>query len=132
MWLAGDAEHDELAFFERDGVPRSPGMRADVLKAGHHGSCNGVSDRYLELVRPTWIIASLAAHNDYGHMHEQAKSAFRAAGIPWYRTDQNGTVTIRVPGSPGSGYRIVPSRGQANLNGPSDRESRQRACLSSW
>lgn len=128
MWLAGDAEHDEIAYFEHEGLAQHPGMHADVLKADHHGSCNGVSAHYLDLVRPAWVIASVGAHNDYGHVHEQAKAAFRAAGVPWYRTDQNGTITIRVPGTVGSGYRIISSRGSTDLNGPSDRESHQRAC----
>src|SRR3954464_2386303 len=38
MWLAGDAEHEEILWFEKAGYDRSPGMRVDVLKADHHGS----------------------------------------------------------------------------------------------
>lgn len=128
MWLAGDAEHDEIQYFEQAGYPRAPGMRVDVLKADHHGSCNGVSARYLELLRPSWAVASLGAHNDYGHMHAQAKALYAAAGVPWYRTDQNGTVTIRSPGVPGGGYTVTVDRGGKNLSGPSDRRSRQLDC----
>ena len=43
MWLAGDAEHEEIAWFEKTGYARNPGMRVNVLKADHHGSCNGVT-----------------------------------------------------------------------------------------
>lgn len=127
MWLAGDAEHDEIRYLvTRYAV--EPGMGADVLKADHHGSCNGVTPRYLQLVHPSWAVVSVGAHNDYGHMHQQAKAEYRAAGIPWYRTDQNGTITIRSPGVPGGGYAITPSRAGQDLNGPSDRASRQNAC----
>jgi len=128
MWFAGDAEHEEIQYFMRAGYARIPGMRVDVLKADHHGSCNGVTARYLDLLRPSWVIASLAAHNDYGHMHEQAKTVYQAAGVPWYRTDQNGTITIRSPGTAGSGYTVQQSRGGANESGPSDRESHQAEC----
>jgi competence protein ComEC len=128
MWMAGDAEHEAIDWFERAGYAQSPGMRADVLKADHHGSCNGVTDRYLDLVHPSLTVASLAAVNDYGHMHAQAKAAYRRHHAPWYRTDQNGTVTIRTPGTPGGGYRVSVERGTRNMSGPSDRRSTQPKC----
>ena len=128
MWLAGDAEHEEIAWFESAGYNRNPGMRVNVLKADHHGSCNGVTPRYLSFIKPQWVVASLGARNDYGHMHTQAKSIYRQAGVPWYRTDQNGTVTIRSPGTVGGGFTIVPERRDVNLDGPSDRVSRQPDC----
>jgi competence protein ComEC len=128
MWLAGDAEHEATDWFERAGYDRRPGMDVDVLKADHHGSCNGLSARYLQLTRPRWVVASLAAENDYGHMHAQTKTLLRGAGVPWYRTDQNGTITIRSPGTPGGGYTVTPSRGARSPDGPSDRASTQPKC----
>ena len=129
MWLAGDAQHDAIEWFGgRAGYARNPGMRADVLKADHHGSCDGVDDRYLDLVHPSLVIASLGAVNDYGHMHAQAKAAYVRHGIPWYRTDQNGTVTLRSPGTPGGGYTVTVERGTKNASGPSDRRSYQPDC----
>ena len=131
MWIAGDAEHAAIRQFEEAGYAVNPGMRVDVLKADHHGSCNGVTPRYLELTGPSWVVASVGAQNDYGHMHEQAKAEYRAAGIPWYRTDKNGTVTIRSAGIVGSGYTITPSRPGKDLNGPSDRQASARGCAGS-
>lgn len=128
MWLAGDAEKAAITHFETTGYAQNPGMHVDVLKADHHGSCNGVTPRYLELIQPSWAVVSLGAVNDYGHMHEQAKAEYRAAEIPWYRTDQNGTVTIRSAGVPGSGYTIEPSRPGKDQNGPSDRRASERGC----
>jgi competence protein ComEC len=128
MWIAGDAEHAAIRNFETAGYATNPGMRVDVLKADHHGSCNGVTPRYLELTSPSWVVASLGADNDYGHMHQQAKAEYRAAGVPWYRTDQNGTVTIRSAGVAGGGYSISPSRPGKDLNGPSDRRASARGC----
>jgi competence protein ComEC len=129
MWLAGDAEKDAIRWFTTEaGYSKSPGMRAHVLKVNHHGSCDGVSDRYLDAVQPALVVASLAGVNDYGHMHAQAKAAFARRGIPWYRTDQNGTVTLRSPGTPGGGYSVTVERGVANAAGPSDRRSYQPDC----
>ena len=128
MWMAGDAEVDAIGWFTRAGYGRSPGMHVDVLKADHHGSCNGVTDAYLELLRPSLLVASLAAVNDYGHMHDQAKLMYAGHGIPWYRTDQNGTITLRSAGVPGSRYSVSVERGTQNLSGSSDRRSTSAAC----
>jgi len=128
MWLAGDAEKGEIADAERAGYAADPGMRVDVLKADHHGSCNGVTARYLALTHPAWALISVGATNDYGHVHGQAKTLFRAAGVRWYRTDQNGTITVRSSGVAGDAFTVTPSRGGEDLDGPSDRRSRQLAC----
>lgn len=128
MWLAGDAEHTEIADAERAGYARDPGMRVDILKADHHGSCNGVTARYLALTHPAWALISVGASNDYGHVHRQAKALLRAAGVPWYRTDRNGTITVRTSGVPGDAFTVTPSRGREDMDGPGDRESRQPEC----
>ena len=129
MWLAGDAEHEALRWFDAPAnYDAHPGMRVNVLKANHHGSCDGVTSRYLRLVNPDWVLVSLGAQNGYGHVHAQAKSAFERAGVPWYRTDRNGTITIRSPGSRGRAYSIHPSRGRRSEAGPSDRLSSQKEC----
>jgi competence protein ComEC len=128
MWLAGDAEHEAISWFESAGYNRNPGMRVNVLKADHHGSCNGVTPHYLALTSPQWMVASLGARNEYGHMHTQAKDIYRTAGVHWYRTDQNGTITIRSSGVVGGTFTVTPERQGTDLNGPSDRVSRQGDC----
>jgi competence protein ComEC len=128
MWLAGDAERAETDWFAQQGYQRAPGMHVDVLKADHHGSCNGVSDAYLDLLSPSLVVASVGAVNDYGHMHAQAKAMFEKHGIPWYRTDQNGTITLRSAGTSGSKYTVTVERGEKNLSGPSDRQASKLGC----
>ena len=59
----------------------------------------------------------------------EAKAAYARHGIPWYRTDQNGTITIRSPGTPGGGYTVTVERGTTNAIGPSDRRSYQPDCV---
>lgn len=129
MWIAGDAEQEEIAWFLGDAhYDVNPGMHVDVLKADHHGSCNGVSNAYLDAITPRWVVASVGAENSYHHMHEQAKAAFRAHGIPWYRTDQNGTITFTSPGTPGGKLTVAVQRGGSDLAGPSDSPSTQPQC----
>jgi competence protein ComEC len=129
MWFAGDGEQEEIDFFDRTAEYwRQPGMHVDVLKADHHGSCNGVSDRYLELLHPGLAVVSVGAVNDYGHMHDQAKAAYTRHHVPWYRTDQNGMITLRSPGVANGGYTVSVERPGMNLDGPSDRRSTQPGC----
>ena len=125
MWMAGDAEHEETDWFERGAhYDVAPGMSVDVLKADHHGSCTGVTTRYLDLLRPSLVVVSLGAVNDYGHMHVQAKEMFQRRQLDWYRTDQNGTITLKWPAVAGNGFSIEVERGGRNLSGPSDRACR--------
>jgi competence protein ComEC len=129
MWLAGDAEQEEITWFLGDArYDVNPGMKVDVLKADHHGSCNGVTDAYLDATHPTWATASVANENSYHHMHEQAKAEYRARRIPWYRTDQNGTITIKSPGTPGGGFTITPQRPGKSLSGESDGKAGRNNC----
>ncbi len=122
MWLAGDAEQQEISWFDATDYDRSPRMRATVLKGDHHGSCDGISPRYLDLVQPEVVVLSLAAQNDYGYVHAQTLDILQARRIPWYRTDQNGTITITVPRH--GAYRVSVERGIAGMRGPSDRPAR--------
>jgi competence protein ComEC len=129
MWFAGDAEHEEIAWFDTGAnYDTWPGMRVNVLKADHHGSCNGVRSRYVDLLNPDWVTFSVADVNEYGHVHQQTKTLFNGYGKPWFRTDQNGTVTLRTPGTAGGGYTIIPQRGSSSLGGTSDRASTATEC----
>lgn len=128
MWLAGDAEREATAWFDRTDYDVRPGMDVDVLKLSHHGSCDGTTARLLRLASPRWAVASLAADNDYGHVHAQTTALLREAGVAWYRTDVNGTITIRAPGADGAPYTIAPSRGPAGATGRVDRRASRAAC----
>jgi beta-lactamase superfamily II metal-dependent hydrolase len=129
MWMAGDAEQEEIGWFLTGArYDLYPGMRVTVLKADHHGSCNGVTHAYVQATNPSWVTASVGATNSYGHMHTQAKDVFTSWAKPWYRTDLNGTITFRTPGTPGGGYTVTPQRGGSSLNGSPDRASSQTQC----
>lgn len=128
MWLAGDAEHEEIDWFREAGYANAPGMRVNVLKGDHHGSCNGVSSWYLQATKPDWVTFSVGARNTYGHAHEQAKRLYTQLGVPWYRTDRNGTIVFRSAGTPGGGYTVTVQKGTRSMSGSSDRVSTQPAC----
>lgn len=131
MWFAGDAEHEAIEWFDTGAnYDVSPGMKVNVLKADHHGSCNGVRSRYVDLLNPDWVTFSVGATNTYGHVHNQTKTLFSQYGKPWYRTDNNGTITFRTPGTAGGGYTVSVSKGSASTNGSTDATSSQSACSS--
>ena len=131
MWFAGDAEHEAIGWFDTgadyDG-PGGPGMDVDVLKGDHHGSCNGVTSRYLDLLSPEWVTFGVSATNSYGHVHGQTKDLLRSRGIPWYRTDENGSITFTSPGTPGGGYVASVEQGSASLDGAADGYSASSLC----
>ena len=127
MWLAGDAEQPEIRWFDSIDYDRAPGMGARVLKANHHGSCDGISRRYLDLVQPEMVAISLARVNDYGYVHTQTLDLLSSRRIPWYRTDQNGTISITVPKRRARDgdrpYSVSVERGGPSMRGPSDRRA---------
>jgi beta-lactamase superfamily II metal-dependent hydrolase len=130
MWLSGDAEHAALAYFDSVGYDVSPGMNVDVVKGNHHGSCNGISSRFLDLTTPTWITFGVSATNGYHHVHNQTKTLLSGRSIPWYRSDGNGRITFTTPGTPGGGYSVSVEKGTASMNGAADETSSQTECNS--
>ncbi|MGQ0814848.1 MAG: lamin tail domain-containing protein [Gemmatimonadota bacterium] len=129
MWFAGDGEHEQIEWMNTT-YNVNPGMNVNVLKGDHHGSCNGIRSSYLDQLTPEWVTFGVGSSNTYGHVHNQTKDLLRARSVPWYRTDLNGTITIRTPGTPGGGYTVSVAGGSASMDGSTDRASSQTACSS--
>jgi beta-lactamase superfamily II metal-dependent hydrolase len=128
MWFSGDAEHEALAYFDAAGYDVSPGMNVNVLKGNHHGSCNGVNSRFLDLTTPDWVTFGVSATNGYHHVHTQTKDLLTARSIPWYRSDTNGRIAFTTPGTVGGGYSVTVESGTASMTGDRDETSSQEAC----
>ncbi|MBM2820575.1 MAG: Internalization-related competence protein ComEC/Rec2 protein [Candidatus Berkelbacteria bacterium] len=75
----------------------------DVLKVAHHGSENGLSEDFLNVVRPEIAVISVGYDNKYGHPASSVISLLKKYAVKIYRTDQNGTVEID---SNGKGYWV--------------------------
>jgi competence protein ComEC len=69
-----------------------PQLRADVLKAAHHGSSNGTSSGVLANVRPATLIISCGRRNDYHHPHPIVLTLARKLGAQIPRTDEHGSI----------------------------------------
>ena len=76
-------------------------LRADLLKAAHHGSSNGTTRDVLDAVRPSIVTISCAAGNDYHHPHPKVMRMLEEAAdrIKLYRTDLEGTLTAVCDGN---------------------------------
>ncbi len=67
----------------------------DVLVVGHHGSKNSTGKILLELLKPETAMISVSAFNSHGHPAPEVIQRLLDAGCVIYRTDLNGTITIR-------------------------------------
>jgi competence protein ComEC len=94
--LTGDAEREvEARLVERFGAT----LRADVLKVGHHGSKTSTTAPLLDAVRPRIALVSVGAGNRYGHPSPEVMAALRSRGALVMRTDDVGSVIVRIDGS---------------------------------
>ena len=70
------------------------GLRANVLKAGHHGSKTSSSPIFIGYVQPEYAVFSRGCDNRYGHPDEEVKDLYARFGIPTLDTCTGGTVTF--------------------------------------
>jgi competence protein ComEC len=75
-------------------------LRADLLKAAHHGSSNGTLPEVIDAVQPSIFTISCAVGNDYHHPHPKVMSLLEQdkKTIKVYRTDLQGTITAVCDG----------------------------------
>lgn len=71
-------------------------LKADILKISHHGSKNGTSKDFLELVSPKTAIIQVGENNFYGHPHMEVLENILKQKIKIWRTDKNGRIEILI------------------------------------
>ncbi len=86
--FTGDAESEA----EEDMLQNGIDLKADVLKAGHHGSSDSTSEAFLDAVQPSCVVVSCGKDNDYGHPHKTVLNRLEERGITLYRTDEQGSI----------------------------------------
>jgi competence protein ComEC len=74
-------------------VPEGPGPT--VIKVPHHGSETSSTPAMLDRVQPDLAVLSVG-HNYYGHPHDAVLDRYAQRGIPVWRTDVSGNVTVRL------------------------------------
>lgn len=91
--FTGDAVDDAL----RRVLERPEQLRAGVYVPPHHGAETPLARALRDAARPRAALISVGAGNRYGHPTASTLAAL--AGIPTYRTDQDGTVEIALDGT---------------------------------
>ncbi|HEY5095073.1 MAG TPA: DNA internalization-related competence protein ComEC/Rec2 [Candidatus Eremiobacteraceae bacterium] len=95
MLLTGDAQSEAEARLLSHGIA---GLRAEVLKVGHHGSAYSSTPAFLAAVHPKIAIISCGLHNVFGHPSPRTLEALRAVGAAVYRTDLDGGIAVDLNG----------------------------------
>lgn len=75
----------------------------EVLKVPHHGSKTGMSDEYLDWLRPKLAVISVGKNNSYGHPAQEILTMLANKGVQVKRTDQEGDIEVV---SDGNGWEI--------------------------
>jgi competence protein ComEC len=91
----GDAEHEEEAELVLHHGSR---LRADLLKAGHHGSRTSTGDALLRAASPSFATLSAGVRNRFGHPHAPVLDRLREHGVTALRLDHGGGVTFETDG----------------------------------
>lgn len=91
--LEGDAEAPSEARMLAE-----PGLAADLLKVGHHGSRTSTTPPFLRTVSPHYAVVSVGEHNSYHHPKWETLSKLEDAHALTYRTDLLGLSTFYLDG----------------------------------
>jgi competence protein ComEC len=88
LLLSADAESEALLPLDLPDV--------DAMKVPHHGSADPGLPEVIERIRPELAAIEVGENNTYGHPAPSTLAALRGAGVPTYRTDRDGTITLTV------------------------------------
>lgn len=94
-WLSGDADSHVESGYRGKGLA---GRSIDVLKVPHHGSKTGMTEAFVQWLRPMVSIISVGK-NTYGHPSQEAMNLLTAVGSKIVRTDSAGDIEIVSDGS---------------------------------
>jgi beta-lactamase superfamily II metal-dependent hydrolase len=93
--LTGDASISNEIRLVKD---YGSGLKAGVLKLGHHGSRTSSSIEFLQNVKPSIAIISAGKNNRYGHPHPEVLNRLKNVGIPYLSTITEGTICLQSNG----------------------------------
>ncbi|CAK8053646.1 DNA internalization-related competence protein ComEC/Rec2 [Eupransor demetentiae] len=86
LFTAGDLDRSG----ERAILAAYPNLRADILKAGHHGSKTATDPELLKQLKVREALISAGRNNRYHHPHEETIANLQAAGVKIISTQNHG------------------------------------------
>lgn len=72
------------------------GLKADILKVGHHGSKTSTTKEFLDLINPSVALIGVGQNNKFGHPNEDVIKRLEKKNIQIYRTDEMGEISIII------------------------------------
>ncbi len=90
----GDLEHEGDDFLLAFGS----GLKADVLKVGHHGSITSTTKAFLNLVDPDWAVVSVGEKNKFSHPSPVVMKRLKECVSEIRRTDMHQAVWLKSDG----------------------------------
>ncbi len=99
----GDIEEEA----QRDLLGKQSSLEIEslVLKVPHQGAGNGLTEGFLDRVKPQIAVISVGNGNPFGH--PAPETIQKLQGIQVFRTDRNGTVEVETDGR---GFRVTAER----------------------
>ncbi len=88
FYFAGDLEMEEEANLVRSGLD----LRANFLKASHHGSKTSNTPALLDRIKPQFAAISCGIDNPFHHPHAITLQHLQERNVKIYRTDLNGII----------------------------------------
>ncbi|HHY90638.1 MAG TPA: DNA internalization-related competence protein ComEC/Rec2, partial [Clostridiales bacterium] len=74
-----------------------PDLRADILKAAHHGSNTSNTEKWIRLLRPRMAVIQVGK-NLFGHPSQEVLERFEQNHIYVFRNDQDGAILLQIEG----------------------------------
>lgn len=93
LLLTGDIEKEAEDYLVQQAMHR---LKSDILVLAHHGSKTSSTLRFLLETAPRYAIASLGFDNRFHFPHKKTETTLKQLGIPFYRTDQCGMITLTL------------------------------------
>lgn len=109
--MCGDAEKEA----EEDILANGIDIQGDVLKLGHHGSSTSSIKEFIDAVDPSYLVITCENGNSYGHPHKETMQWIKEREIPFFRTDEQGTIIASSDGEEIT-WNVEPSTSYKNGN----------------
>lgn len=93
--LTGDAEKEAESLL----LQQPESLRADVVKAGHHGSRTSSTQDFVAATHAQYVIASVGLDSPFGHPHAEVVARWRAAGAQFWTTGERGLTDFSTDGT---------------------------------
>lgn len=77
-------------------IEHYPELKADILKAGHHGSKTSSNPKFIKQINPKLVVISSGRNNRYGHPHIQTINTLSSQKIPFVNTADDGMIKVKI------------------------------------